>query len=157
RNMVPLRLQSSTGPVVLLGSQEQIAFLAPGFAAADREVKGITWDWETNTDLSSFPEDALIITCRLPQNERHCRIVKEVKKPFGPRVIGIQELVLPFTTLQEGQSSFDYSVDTFAEIAPLYLGDEYYGPLDTLNTIFPLTGKTVIEFGPMEGAQTAGL
>jgi hypothetical protein len=157
REMIPLRLQSSTAPVVLLGSKEQIAFLASGFAAAGREVQGITWDWETKPDLSSIPHDALVIICELPKNEQHWRVVKQLKQQFGSRVIGIQELVLPFTTLQQGQSSLDYSVETFAEIGPLYLGAEYYGPLDELNKVFPLAGKSVIEFGPMEGAQTAGL
>jgi len=157
RDLIPLRLQSSTGPLVLLGSQQEIDFLAAGFVAAGREVKGIKWDWETKADLTAIPNDAHIIICKLPKNEQHWRVVKQLKQQFGSRVIGIQELVLPFTTLQQGQSSFDYSVETFAEIGPLYLGDEFYGPLDKLNNIFPLAGKTVIEFGPMEGAQTAGL
>jgi hypothetical protein len=157
RGMVPLRLQSSPGPVVLLGSKEQVDFLSAGFVAAGRDVQGINWDWETKTDLSSIPQDALVIICKLPQNEQHWRVVKQLKQQFRSRVIGLQELVLPFTTLQQGQSSFDYTVETFAEIGPLYLGEAFFGPLDSLNNIFPLAGKTVIEFGPMEGAQTAGL
>jgi len=155
--MIPLRLKSSTGPAVLLGSQNEIAFLSSGFAAAGREVNGITWDWESKPDFTSLPEHALIVLCKLPKNEQHWRVVRQLKEQFGSRVIGIQELVLPFTTLHEGQSSFDYSVETFAEIGPLYLGKEFFGPLDALNDAFPLAGKTVIEFGPMEGAQTAGL
>ncbi len=43
------------------------------------------------------------------------------------------------------------------EIAPIYAGEQYFGPLDELNQVFPLAGKRIIEFGPMEGAQTAGL
>jgi len=155
--MIPLRLQSLAGPLVLLGSPEQIEFLCSGFVAVGREVRGVTWDWETQTDITSIPEEALIIVCKLPRNERHWRVVKQLKQQFGSRVIGIQELVLPFTTLQEGLSSFEYSVDSFAEIVPLYLGEQYFGPLDILNDVFPLSGKTVIEFGPMECAQTAGL
>ena len=157
QQMIPLRLQSSTEPIVLLGSPAEIEFLRSGFAAAGREVRGIRWDWETQIDVPSIPEEALIVVCKLPKNERDWRVLKQLKQQFGSRVIGIQELVLPFTTLQQGQASFDYSVDTFAEIVPLYLGDEFYGPLDTLNEIFPLSGKTVIEFGPMECAQSAGM
>jgi len=157
QKMIPLRIQSSPGPLVLLGSPAQTEFLRAGFVAAGREVKGINWDWDAQASLNSFPEDALIIVCKLPQNERHWRVLKLLKDQCGSRVIGIQELVLPFTTLQQGQALLEYSVDSFAEIVPLYLGAQYFGPLDTLNDHFPLSGKTVIEFGPMECAQTAGL
>lgn len=157
RDMIPLRLRSSNAPVVLLGNAAQIEFLSSGLTNAGRDVRGISWDWETQADVSSIPKDALIIVCKLPQNERHWRVLKQLKEQFGSDVIGLQELVLPFTTLQEGQSLLEYSVDSFAEIVPLYLGDEYYGPLAELNDAFPLSGKTVIEFGPMECAQTAGL
>lgn len=157
QQLVPLRLQSSTGPVVFLGSPNQIAFLSSGFVAAGRDVQGIDWDWEAHTDLSPIQPDALIVVCKLPQNEQHWRVLRQLKQQFGANVIGIQELVLPFTTLQEGLSLLQYSVDKFAELVPLYLGNEYFGPLDALNDAFPLAGKTVIEFGPMECAQTAGL
>lgn len=157
KQMIPLRLESSPGPVVLLGSPAENEFLKPGFVDAGREVKAINWDWDTRADLDSIPEDALIIVCKLPRNEQHWRVVRQLKERFGSRVIGIQELVLPFTTLQQGQYLLEYSVDSFAEIVPLYLGEQYFGPLDVLNDVFPLAGKTVIEFGPMEGAQTAGL
>lgn len=157
RQLIPLRLQWSTGPFVLLGSAAETEFLASGFVAAGREVRGISWDWEAQSELTSIPADALIVVCKLPKNERHWRSLKQLKQRFGSRVIGIQELVLPYTTLQQGQSSFDYAVDSFAEIAPLYLGAQYFGPIDALNDVIPLSGKTVIEFGPMECAQTAGL
>ena len=157
RDLISDRLQSSADPLVLLGSSQQIEFLYSGFVAAGRDMRGINWDWETQPDLSSIPKEALVIVCKLPQNERHWRVLRELKEQFGSRVIGIQELVLPYTTLLQGQSLLDYSVDTFAEIVPLYLGNEYYGPIDKLNEVFPLAGKTVIEFGPMECAQTAGL
>jgi len=155
--MIPLRLQSAPGPVVLLGSPKEIEFLRPGFVAAGREVRGINWNWDSQADMSSIPKETVLVVCKLPTNEQHWRVLKQLKQQFGSKVIGIQELVLPFTTLQQGQSLLEYSVDSFAELVPLYLGDEYYGPLAELNEAFPLAGKTVIEFGPMEGAQTAGL
>ena len=155
--LIALRLQSAAGPVLLLGSQAEIEFLSSGFVAAGREVRGISWDWDSQPDTSSFPDEALIVVCKLPKNERHWRVVKQLKERFGSRVVGIQELVLPFTTLHQGQSLLEYVVHDFAGIVPLYLGDQFFGPLDKLNDLFPLSGKTVIEFGPMEAAQTAGL
>src|SRR5215204_2246687 len=126
RQMIPLRLQSSTGPLVLLGSPGEVEFLCSGFAAAGREVRGISWDWESQTDITSVPQETLVVLCKLPKSERHWRIVKQLKQQFGSRLIGIQELVLPFTTLQQGQSLLEYAVDSFGEIVPLYLGDRYF-------------------------------
>jgi len=157
KDMIPLRLQSSPGPLVLFGSPAETEFLRSGFVAAGRDARAINWNWETHADITSIPEDALLVICKLPRNERHWRVVQQLKRQFGSRVVGLQELVLPFTTLQQGQSLLEYSVDSFAEIVPLYLGDQYFGPLDALNEAFPLAGRTVIEFGPMECAQTAGL
>src|SRR5688572_27142188 len=76
KQMIPLRLESSPGPVVLLGSPAENEFLKPGFVDAGREVKAINWDWETRADLNSIPEDALIIVCKLPRNEQHWRVVR---------------------------------------------------------------------------------
>src|SRR5438093_7072350 len=112
KGMIACRLQSSPGPLVLLGSAQEIEFLSSAFMAAGRQVRGINWDWEVQSEIGSVPEEALLIVCRLPSNERHWRSVKQLKEQYGSRVIGIQELVLPFTTLQQGQTSFDYSVET---------------------------------------------
>src|SRR5262245_53971788 len=80
REMIPLRLQSTPGPVVLLGSPAEINFLQPGLVAAGRDVRGINWDWETQTDLASIPADAVIVVCKLPQDEQHWRTLRQLKQ-----------------------------------------------------------------------------
>ncbi len=157
KQLLPFRLDSSGSAVVLLGDAEQLAFLGPGFAERGHDVKAIEWNWESGPDLGSVPAEARIIVCHLPKNEAQWRIIRQLKQRYGSRVTGIQELVLPFVTIYEAQLSLPYAVQTLRGIAPFYTGEQYFGPLDELNKVFPLAGKRIIEFGPMEGAQTAGL
>ena len=157
QDLLPFRFTSSPHPIVLLGSAAEIAFLRAGLTRHGREATGMAWSWETGANLDPVPDDALIVVCPLPVTEDQWRIIKQLKARYGPRVTGIQELVLPFTTILQAQTSFEYCVQSLAEITPLYVGQSYFGPLDKLNEAFPIAGKRIIEFGPMEGAQTAGL
>jgi hypothetical protein len=156
KQLLPFRLESGS-PLVLLGNAEQLAFLGSCFSEQDHDVKEIKWDWESSTDLGAVPAEARIILCHLPRNEVQWRVVRELKERYGSRVTGIQELALPFATLHEAQLNLTYAVKSMPAIAPFYAGEQFFGPLDELNKVFPLAGKRIIEFGPMEGAQTAGL
>jgi hypothetical protein len=155
--LIPRRLLPENQPVVLLGSSEEIARIASAVRESGLEVTGCEWDWDKSTVNDDPAPNALIVLCKLPMNEDQWRITRKLKEQFGSRVIGLQELVLPFTTIRQAQDVFGYYVDTLEKIAPYYVGQEFFGPLDELNKVFPLAGKTVIEFGPMDGAQTAGL
>jgi hypothetical protein len=155
--LVPFRLLPEKHPVVLLGSSEERSRIRPAIAELGIEVVDVEWDWERNTVSDDLNPNALIVLCKLPMNEEHWRTTRRLKEQFGSRVIGLQELVLPFTTIRQAQDVLGYYIDTLEKIAPYYLGKEFFGPLDELNKAFPLAGKTVIEFGPMDGAQTAGL
>lgn len=157
KQLLPFRLNSSGSAIVLLGNAEQLAFLGPAFSERGPSINGIEWNWESGTDLGPVPDDAQIILCHLPKNETQWRIVRELKARYGSRVIGIQELVLPFMTIYEAQLALTYAVKTVEKISPFYTGQQFFGPLAELNEVFPLAGKRIIEFGPMEGAQTAGL
>lgn len=157
QELISLRLGSTQQPILLLGSGRQIEFLRAGFGKHHKVTEGIEWDWQPDVDLSRFPRESPIIVCKLPHTEEQWRIMKRLRESYGARVIGIQELVLPLTTIQQGQACLTYSVNTMEELTRYYVGEEFFGPLDKLNAIFPLAGKRVIEFGPMEGSQTAGL
>lgn len=152
------RFPSDKPPVVLLGSREEISRISPSISELRIQVTSIEWDWNQKTTLSDgVAPNALLVLCKLPINEQQWRTTRALKEHFGSRVIGLQELVLPFTTIRQAQDVLGYYVDTLEKIAPYYLGRDFFGPLDELNRVFPLTGKTIIEFGPMDGAQTAGL
>ena len=157
KSLIPLRLKHVQAPVVLLGSQPRLDYLQSSFAKYQVATESILWDWQPAVDLSRFPTSSTIIVCGLPQTEEHWRVIKQLKEKYGARVTGIQELVLPFTTIIEAQSSLTYCVEPMDELTTYYAGEQFFGPLDGLNDAFPLAGKRVIEFGPMEGSQTAGL
>lgn len=155
-DLLPARLVASS-QVLLLGGRAEIEALRPSFARFGLQVRAIEWDWNQNAPPIDVSDSLQIILCKVPMNESEWNEVRKLKERFGSHLVGLQELVLPFTAIRQAQSCINYSVDTLEKIAPYYLGNDYFGPLDELNRILPLADKTIIEFGPMEGAQTAGL
>ena len=155
-DLIAARIDPSNSHLVLLGDLEQIDFLKPGIERRRLRASGIVWDWDEG--LEAISEDATIVLCKLPLTESHRRIVRALKQRFGSKLVGIQELALPFTTIHQAQASLTYSVENFEELTNYYLGKDNFGEFfDELNSACPLAGKRVIEFGPMEGAQTAAL
>src|SRR5262245_18242299 len=118
------------------------------------DAKEIEWNWDVDVDL---PEGVQVVICSVPLSAEHWHVIRELKRKHGARITGIQELVLPFTPILFGQDKLDYYLKTIDEIAPYYLGAQWFGPIDRLHQLFSLSGKRVIEFGPFDGAQTAGL
>src|SRR6266513_1702501 len=158
RDLLAARIDKSTPQVVLLGDRQQIDFLAPAIERRGIQTVRRIWDWEDKTDSLDLDDSATIVLCKLALSESHWRAVKDLKGRYGSRLVGIQELSLPFTTIHEAQASLTYSVQSFEELASYYLGKEYYGDFfGELNSLFPLSGKRIIEFGPMEGSHTAAL
>jgi len=154
-DLIPLRFSPGEEEIVLLGDREEIERLGNTFQRQGFKVQTITWDWTHQPP--AVQDGPRIILCRIPVDVAQWEIVRKLKQQFGARLIGLQEVVLPFTTIREAQASFEYYLKTLEEIAPVYRGDEFFGPLDKLNALLPLAGKSIIEFGPMEGGQTAGL
>jgi len=155
-DLLPGRLaQTATQPMALLGNDEETSLLSKTLVSRGFKVTTFQWDWDR--EVPGIPGGTTIVLCKLPMNEHQWRIVRGLKEKLGADVFGLQELVLPLTTIRQAQASLTYNLDTLEKAAPYYVGEKYFGPLDKLNDLFPLAGKSVIEFGPMEGAQTAGL
>jgi hypothetical protein len=128
-----------------------------GFLEQSNNVKGIEWNWNEKLNLDEAGRDFQIIICKVPMNHSEWIAVKTLREKYGPRVLCIHEIVLPLTIIQGGQESLDYYVKSLEEIIPYYIGEKYFGPIDELAKLFPLDGKNVIEFGPLDSCQTAGL
>ena len=109
------------------------------------------WNWE-----ASVPG----IIARVPTTNEHW---KTISKAEG--LMLLSELLGPFSVIQYLRSKFNYFVSMDDSIDH-YLGYKSLLPLQTLNEIFPfrllneivqIKGKSVIEFGPFDGYQTAAL
>ena len=135
-------------PIALLGTRSELA------AFTLWEATPIEWHWDPAVNL---PADKRALICSVPRNGEHWRIIYELKQKYGARILALPEVLLPFTAIQLAQSKFDYRLDSLDAIAPFYLGDTWFGPIDRLNDLIPLKDKRVIEFGPFDGGQTAGL
>jgi hypothetical protein len=157
QEFIAYKLRVDNKPLVLLGDSLQTHALASVLANKNIEVKSLEWDWEAEVNLSDFSQTSQLIVCKIPLSDHHWRVIQHLKSKYLDRVMGIYELVLPLTLIPMAQSSLNYFLKSLEEIIPYYLGQSYFGPLDKLNEIFSLAGKNVIEFGPFDGCQTAGL
>jgi hypothetical protein len=105
----------------------------------------------------ALPDNGQVLICDLALNDKHWEVMHLLKQRYGARIVGIEELVLPFTPILFSQAIMHYFCKTIDDIAPYYLGEKWWGSFDELDKLCPLAGKRVIEFGPLDGAQTAGL
>jgi hypothetical protein len=156
QTLIASRLSVSSQPLLLLGSKKEIDGLTSAFTSRGHTVMGIEWDGKKEVDLGDTPRSRIII-CRCPLSDDEWRAVKRLKLRYGKRVIGIQELALPFTLIEFALGHMNYFLKSLEALAPYYLGEQYFGPLQKLDEVWPLAGKNVIEFGPFDGCQTAGL
>src|SRR5260370_39430923 len=91
-DLVPSRLNTSQA-VALLGSVEETSLLRP--ALGDRGLKVTEFEWDWDSEVPVVPSESAVVLCRLPMNESQWRTVRGLKKEFGARLIGLQELVFP--------------------------------------------------------------
>ncbi|MBD2126536.1 hypothetical protein NDI39_05180 [Microcoleus sp. ZQ-A2] len=157
QELTAYKLHLHNKPVVLLGELNQVNALAQFLTKRNIVVRTLEWDWESEINSNDFSQESQLIICKIPLNEHHWQVIQQLKKTYLERCTSIYELVLPFTLVPMAQSSLNYYVKTLEEISPYYLGENYFGPINKLNEVFPLSGKKVIEFGPFDGCQTAGL
>jgi hypothetical protein len=157
QELTAYKLHFHNKPVVLLGELNKVNDLAQFLTKRNIVVSTLQWNWEAEINSNDFSQESQLIICKIPLNEHHWQVIQQLKKKYLERCTSIYELVLPFTLIPMAQSSLNYYIKTLEEISPYYLGENYFGPIDKLNEVFPLSGKKVIEFGPFDGCQTAGL
>jgi hypothetical protein len=158
KKFLPARLRNSSQNIIVLGSSAEISFVVPAFLGkCASNVVGLVWDWDGEVNLDALPVDAPIVVCKVPTCDREWWVIRRLKVRYGSRVVGIQELVLPFATLEMARTMLPFHEHDLNKLADLYTGQTYFGPLAELDRVFPLKGKRIIEFGPMDGYQTAGL
>lgn len=151
------RLPATSRTLGLLGRQSETWPYREPITAAGKSMVHIEWDWDQTPAVP--PDVDTLLICKVPTRAEHWETVARLRSSASFPVLGVQELLLPFAPLQYAQRILPYYEETaqLASIAPFYLGQSYFRPIDKLDEAFGLAGKSVIEFGPMEGALTAGL
>ncbi len=109
-------------------------------------------------------DGALCILCETPKTFEDWAKFAAVTENGGDRLVPIWRLVLPWSVALELLSNYQYNVKTLGDLIKVYrggsteeLGYRSNEMLDRLQAVFPLRGRTVIEFGPSDGNRTSDL
>ncbi len=155
QKLILSRLSPEARRVALLGTAEQVQPLQLALQATGRHADGVRWDWDQEVDLSASSADVFLV-CSIPVTARQWWVIHRLKERYGERVVCVQELALPVALLEKAKAVLPYN-QPLEGLMPYLLGEAYLGGMDELEAAFPLAGKSVIEFGPLDGAQTGGL
>jgi hypothetical protein len=143
--------------LIFAGAEGVFVEAAEELGRKGRSAVCVPWNWSDDTEGLPVDDGAQVILCRLPVTEAEWQSVAALKQRFGGRLTLLTELLLPFTRITFLQGKLDYLLKELEALLPYYLGEKFFGPLDKLDAVFPLRDKRVIEFGPFDGCQTAGL
>ena len=154
--LVAAKLRDFSGPLILLGGDSARA-LGAAALDPDGQLRYLEWSFDGELDWGSISDDATLIVCLQPSEAGEWRAIQSLKKRHAGPVVGIQELVLPLTTLRLASARLDYYADSFEQVASHYRGDSQMAGVEELDRRFPLAGRRIIEFGPLDGCQTAAM
>jgi len=144
-------------PVLLLGRQHEVTPLTAALRGLGRDVRGREWLWTSPLDLGVLPANTQVVVRLVPASATDWLAMGALRERYGSDISTLYELLLPYTALTQAQSVLPYQQATIDSITPFYFGDSQPGPFEELDKLVALSGKSVIEFGPMEGLQTAAL
>lgn len=156
------RLPEAGRVIGLLGPPELTAPYREALHQRGRTPVELEWTWDRGDGpdlILANPEIDTVIICEPPTTASQWGAFRTIRDTEEVHAIGAHELMLPFAPLQYAQRVLPYfeETDSLTKVAPIYLGLSFFGPLEELNGAFRLAGRSIVEFGPMDGAQTAGL
>lgn len=152
--LLAYRMQSLNQRVLLIGAKERLAVLGQALRVRNVDVKDATYG-DDNQLREAVVQDRLIVLCLIPGSEAEWRELAELRERYP--VTTAYELFLPITFLLSAQSTLPYFMSGLEMIAPYLLGEKPFGYIDRFDSLVGLRGKSVLEFGPLDGYQTAGL
>jgi hypothetical protein len=126
-------------------------------SASGVETSLQSWAWGDPAEALRREDDAMVVLTLLPAENDEWEAVRRLKQVLGTKLVLIFELLLPYTRVSYLQGKLDYFISDLDDLLPIYLGERFYGQVDALDKVFPFRDKSVIEFGPFEACQTAGL
>lgn len=153
------RLKSLSDEVILLGQDDCIKLAAGALARAGKKHRVVSAsNAHGNLQIpDGCPKESDTIICVWPTVAHEWDTVASLKRCCPNHVLTLQELLLPLYVLWTSTKYFPYRFQEFSEVMSYYVCEKWMGPMEELNVLFPIAGKTVIEFGPYDGYQTAAL
>ena len=160
-----VKVRDLAAPVVVVGDGIEAGVLLEALVGAGKPFARVEgWEQASATDLAArvtteagAPVDGSVVVARWPSSPEEWEKTHALAAALGRRVSTLQELLLPLKLLIDAHRLLPYRYESLAEAISFYSGRRLLGPLDELNRAYPLAGKRVIEFGPMDGYQTAAL
>ncbi len=153
------KVRSLSDQVVILGDGSEAKMLSKALQLAGKQCR-ILEDKLAFGDLKELPPldpSVDLVISPWPLTPQDWQRAASLRAAVPNRVLTFQELLLPMELIQTGQQHLNYRFEDLSEVMSYYTGDQLLGPMDELNKLFPLKDKRVIEFGPMDGYQTAAL
>jgi predicted O-methyltransferase YrrM len=142
------------GPILFLGEGALHDALLAKVASTGRDWSSQAFSWNSN----SLPETTRrVVLTLLPSTEVEWQCVARWRERLGTNLTLLFELVLPFTHISRLHEKEDFLVKSFDQLMEYLLGQRFFAGIEELAQAVPLAGKNVIEFGPFDGYQTAGL
>ena len=140
---------------LLLGSPTETTAVAAALIETGRHVASAVWTWNDQVP----PFDGVIVICKSATNAEEWEGARKVRRD---RLLLLHELALPFTPVRTALLTYGFlrrssDRDPLDQAVRWYLGLDAFGPLAAVEELMPLRGRTVIEFGPLDGFQTAAL
>jgi hypothetical protein len=130
----------------------------PALLSADgRTVRLQNWSWNDSVNALKAEGDEIVVLTLLPSENDEWETVRRLKQALGTKLVLIFELLLPYTRVSYLQGKLDYFIQDLDRLLAIYLGELFYGQVDEVDKVVPFKGKSVIEFGPFDACQTAGM
>lgn len=155
--LVALALRRSGGGTFLVAGETAALSRLPALAAP--HGCSVTLKAATAANLANLalPADGRVVLALTPATEAEWTAVYQLRQKLGARLVLLLELLLPYTQLLHLFAVGDYFAKTPGDVLALWLGQRTDIAVEKLNEVVPLRGLDVIEFGPLDGAQTASL
>jgi len=150
-------LGSTKSALVLAGNDSRHAGAVDVLRSHGRDADWREWRWGDGVEPLTAGDPACLALCVVPTTAEEWSQVAALKRHFGARLMLLPELLLPFSRITFLLSKLGYFINDFDRLTQHYAGDWLFGKLDLLDTRWPLAGQSVIEFGPLDGGQTAAL
>ena len=145
--------------VRLIGSAPTLDGLAEGLRKLGHRVECVEWSYRNPLPTTGLGEGIL---CEVPKGFDDWAICASITA--DGKIKPLWRLILPWSLFRELFSVYEFNARKIEDVFEVYrggsdsdIGHRSSGRLARVEQFLPLRGKTIIEFGPSDGNQSADL